>query len=135
MAITVASSHLTDEEFLAGFERCELPLSAFRHGDHLRFAWLCVHRASLDDALERVRKGIRQFAAHYGVAYIFHETITAAWVKLLATHGERSFEEFITTNEYRLNLELLHRFWTPQVLQSEAARRGWVNPDKAPLPH
>jgi hypothetical protein len=134
MAIVTASSHLSDEDFLVGFEHCELPLSNFRHGDHLRLAWLCVHRAPVNDAVERVRNGIRRFATHHGVAHIFHETITAAWVKLISTHREQSFGEFVTTNESRLNLELLHRFWTPEVLRSDAARLGWVAPDKTPLP-
>jgi hypothetical protein len=38
MALVIASAHLSEEDFLAVFERCELPLSSFRHGDHLRLA-------------------------------------------------------------------------------------------------
>jgi len=55
-------------------------------------------------------------------------------VKLLATHQEASFEDFITSNRHRLNLELLHRFWTPAILDSEAAKLGWIPPDKMALP-
>jgi hypothetical protein len=66
--------------------------------------------------------------------HLFHETVTTAWVKLLSTHHEASFAEFIANNEHHLNLGLLHRFWTPAVLESEAARLGWVPPDKNALP-
>jgi hypothetical protein len=32
---------------------------------------------------------------------------------LLATHREASFGEFLASNQHRLDLGLLHRFWTP----------------------
>jgi hypothetical protein len=134
MPVTVASIGLSDDEFLSAFYRCELPVSMFRHGDHLRFAWLTLDRHPFDESLEMVREGIRRFARHHGVAHIYHETVTTAWVHLLATHPERNFEEFLTANDFRLNHRLLHRFWTPQLLDSPDARKGWVPPDKAPLP-
>ena len=134
MAVIVASADVSDDEFLAAFASCTLPPSSFRHGDHLRLAWILLHRKPFDEALLLIREGIQRFAAHYGASHIFHETITIAWVKLLATHDETSFEEFIAKNEHRLNLDLLHRFWTPAVLDSEAARTGWVPPDKQALP-
>jgi hypothetical protein len=134
MAVTVASAGLNDEDFLAAFHSCTLPLASFRHGDHLRFAWFQLHKRQPDEALVVIRSGIRKFAAHNGVPHIFHETITTAWVKLLATHHEADFAEFINVNSYRLNGTLLHRFWTPSLLDSEAARQGWVPPDREMLP-
>ncbi len=135
MAVIVASAGISDDEFLAAFTSCELPSSSFRHGDHLRLTWLLLHRMPFDEALTLVRNGIQTYAAHLGVSHLYHETITTAWVKLLATHHEASFTEFITNNEHRLNPGLLHRFWTPAVLESEAARSGWVPPDKQALPN
>jgi hypothetical protein len=134
MAIVVASSHLSDEDFLTAFANCELPLPLFRHGDHLRLAWLHLHLKPLDQAEGLVRDGIRRYAAYHHVSHIFHETMTTAWVRLLSTHHEPSFTQFIRENENRLNLGLLHRFWTPAVLDSEAARRSWLPPDKEALP-
>jgi CDP-diacylglycerol--glycerol-3-phosphate 3-phosphatidyltransferase len=130
----IGSANLSDHDFLTAFENCTLPLSSFRHGDHLRFAWLQLHRQSFDDAMAAVRDGIRKYAAHHGVSHIFHETVTAAWVRLLATHQEESFEEFLRVNEARLNRDLLHRFWTPAALDSDSAKSGWLPPDKEPLP-
>jgi hypothetical protein len=132
--LTIASAALSDDEFLAAFESCALPNTAFRHGDHLRLAWIQLHRHTFEEALAAVREGIRKFAAHNGRPNLFHETITTAWVKLLATHHESTFAQFISENEHRLNQGLLHRFWTPAVLESEAARRAWLPPDKTPLP-
>ena len=134
MALVIASASLDDDAFLAALNSCELPLSSFRHGDHLRLAWLQLHRHGTEEALGLVREGIQRYAAHHGVSHIFHETMTAAWVKLLATHHEASFEEFISANEDRLNVGLLHRFWTAEALDSEVARRSWLPPDRAALP-
>jgi hypothetical protein len=135
MPLTVASIALSDDEFLSAFHRCDLPLSLFRHGDHLRFAWLTLHRHNFPDSLEIVREGIRRFADHYGVVHIYHETVTTAWVHLLASHDEQTFEEFVTKHEARLNPGLLQQFWTQEVLDSGAARANWIPPDKRPLPN
>jgi hypothetical protein len=110
-----------------------LPNTAFRHGD-LRFAWIHLHRIAFEEALTSVREGIRKFAVHNGQPHLFHETITTAWVKLLATHHESTFAQFISENEHRLNQGLLHRFWRPELLDSDAARTTWIAPDRAPLP-
>jgi hypothetical protein len=135
MNMVIASADIDDEEFLRAFHDCELPAACFRHGDHLRLAWLQLHRVPAGEALERVRTGIRRFAAHHGVPHIFHETMTTAWVRLLATHREPDFAQFIRENEHRLNRDLLYRFWTPDALNSEAAKRGWLAPDREALPN
>ena len=134
MALTIASASLSDEQFLTAFAACTLPLSLFRHGDHLRLAWLCVHREPLEEAIASVRRGIRRFALSHGVPNLYHETLTRAWVTLIATHSESSFAEFIAKNEERLTPALLHRFWTAAALESEDARYRWLPPDRARLP-
>jgi CDP-diacylglycerol--glycerol-3-phosphate 3-phosphatidyltransferase len=134
MSVVIASAHWNDDEFLQALETGALPLSYFRHGDHLRFAWIQLHTKSFDEALNSVITGIRKYAAHHNIAHIFHATITTAWVKLLATHREESFAEFIRLNEHRLNRDLLYRFWNASVLDSPSAALAWVPPDKFPLP-
>lgn len=134
MALVLASAHLSDEEFLKAFHACTLPNLQFRHADHLRLAWLHVHRSGLREALKLVREGIRHFAEHHGAGQLYHETITTAWVRLIATHHEATFDEFLRENDSRLTSALLHRFWTPELLASETARRRWVPPDRMSLP-
>ncbi|HEX4168110.1 MAG TPA: hypothetical protein VHZ55_21805 [Bryobacteraceae bacterium] len=134
MPVVIASAALGDDEFLAALDAYSLPLSAFRHGDHLRLAWLHLHRQSFEDALASTRSSIQKYAAYHGVPHIFHETLTTAWVKLLSTHNEDSFTEFIRIHESRLNRDLLHRFWTPSALDSPIAKSAWLPPDKDPLP-
>jgi hypothetical protein len=132
--IVVGSEGLGDDEFVQALEACTLPASCFRHGDHLRFAWLCVHAEPVDGAVDRVRRTIRGYARHLGKPELYHETITAGWVRLIASHTEGSFAEFLAVNEARLGKDLLHRFWSPEVLASERAKREWVEPDRGRLP-
>ena len=132
--IVVGSVDWSDGEFVHALETCTLPSSCFRHGDHLRFAWLCMHAAPLEMAVNRVRYAIQEYVAHLGHTSLFHETITAGWVRLIASHSEEHFETFLATNEARLNKDLLHRFWSPELLASSRAKTEWVEPDREPLP-
>jgi hypothetical protein len=132
--LVLASAHLSDEEFLEAFHSCRLLNSEFHHADHLRLAWLHLHSEPVETALVKIREGIQNFAAHHGAPQLYHETITTAWVRLLATHHEASFNEFLRENEARLSIGLLHRFWTPQVLAGPEARARWVPPDRRELP-
>ena len=135
MPLVLATAHLSDDEFLEAFHSCGLRTSEFRHADHLRLAWLHLAREPFETALQRVRGGIQTFANHHNLSGLYHETITTAWVHLLATHSESSFDEFLTANESRLSSNLLHRFWTAEILASREARSHWVPPDRQELPH
>jgi hypothetical protein len=134
MLLQPASSALNDEEFLAAFHSCSLPPACFRHADHLRLGWIHVHRETLQEAINHVCRGIRAYAAHLGKPEIYHETITAAWVRLIASHDELTFADFLIRNEYRLNTDLLYRFWSQDLLLSQRARAEWVLPDRMQLP-
>lgn len=125
---------MADAEFLAAFHACSLPPACFRHADHLRLAWLHLHQNPLETAIDKVRDGIQAYATHLGRPEVYHETITVAWVRLIASHSEPTFDEFLKLNAHRLNGELLHRFWSPERLQSEAAKREWLAPDRMELP-
>jgi hypothetical protein len=130
----LATANLSDDEFLEAFHSCRLSTSDFRHADHLRLAWIHLSREPFEIALTRVRSGIQAFAQHHKLSGLYHETITTAWMHLLATHQENSFNEFLAANESRLNSNLLHLFWTPTLLASREARRSWVPPDRQELP-
>src|SRR5579872_2786660 len=95
MPLTLASAHLGDDEFLEAFHSCRLKNSEFRHADHLRLAWLHLRREPFDVALANVRTGIQRFAAHHGAAHRYYDAVTVAWVRLVATHSEKTFEEFL----------------------------------------
>jgi hypothetical protein len=135
MPLRPASSSMSDAEFLAAFHACTISPSCFRHADHLRLAWLHVHQNSLEVAIDNVRNGIQAYAKYLGKPELYHETLTVAWVRLIASHEERTFDEFLRQNEHRLTGDLLHHCWSPELLRSEAARREWLAPDRMQLPN
>src|SRR5215216_4748874 len=78
-------SRMTDEAFARAFEAGTVGPADFDHVAHVRVAWVYLREAeSLDEALSRMRDGIRGFAAAAGVPGKYHETITVLWMRVLA---------------------------------------------------
>ena len=134
MSLIPGSAKLSNDQFLQGAISGSLNPAEFRHADHLRLGWLAVDRWPLDVAEEFARESIQRIANRHGAGRLYHETITTAWIRLIASHHEETFAEFLTLNEHRLTKELLYRFRTPGRLWSDEARRNWLIPDRAPLP-
>ncbi len=132
--IQLASEHLSDDEFLAQLQDGSLAPTLFRHADHLRLAWICLHRAPFDAAMSEVQATIRSYANAIGATGLYHETITTAWVHLVATHHESDFAEFLTRNAAQLASNPLKRFYSEQALSDTTASSQWTAPDLQPLP-
>jgi len=131
--------HLADDEFVHAFESCELSGALFHHTDHVRLTWIYVCQFGERGATERMLTGIRRFAAHNGSPQKFHFTQTCAWVRLIAaaqcdSAGVKTFVEFVAAHPELLNANALARYYSKSVLESPAARAGWIDPDIIPLP-
>jgi hypothetical protein len=125
---------MTDQEFLDAFVSGGLSTAQFHHRDHLRLAWLQVDRLGLEAAAVAVAVGIRGFAASYGLAGLYHETLTRFWVRIVAHASAASFEETLERHPLLLDKELPLRHWRGETLFGDAARAAWVEPDLQPLP-
>jgi hypothetical protein len=130
---------LTDAEFVRAFESCELARDTFHHADHVRLTWIYICQLGVEGATERVMAGIRRFAAHNGSPDKFNFTQTYAWVRLIAAAQReslrvRTFEEFVVAHPELLDVNAVGRYYSKFVLDSPAARAGWVEPDISPLP-
>jgi hypothetical protein len=112
---------VTDEEFLAAFERGEIDAAEFPHEAHLRAARLL---AAEPNGYERLAAGIRDIATRAGRPGVFHETITRAWFELVRSAGSWPAPELRDRN-------LLSGYYSPEALA--AGRERWVEPDLAPL--
>lgn len=137
--IRLGTLHLSDEEFVRAFESCELAGASFHHADHVRLTWIYVCRFGESVATERMLVGIRRFAAYNGSPQKFHFTQTCAWVRLIAVARRESaavktFEEFIAAHPELLDVNALGHYYSKSLLESAAARDGWVEPDVYPLP-
>lgn len=126
---------MSDDEFLRAFEDGTLPKDAFTHAAHVRLAWACLRRDGFAAGSERVVRGIRAFAALHGATGLYHETVTRAWLALVAAAdaGEPSFEEFLAAHP-ELRGRALERHYAPETLAAPEARARFVPPDREPLP-
>ena len=136
-AMTEAPQALTDDDFVARFEDCTLPNSAFHHRDHVRLAWIYVRRHPPLEALARFAGGLRRFATANGHPGLYHETITWAFLLLIRERMERgaagsTWEDFAAANPDLLTWKpsVLDRYYRPETLGSELARRVFVMPDR-----
>ena len=58
---------MTDPDLLAAFESATVPCAQWDHRAHVRTAWLLLRNsASLEDALTRMRDGLRKLNAAQG---------------------------------------------------------------------
>jgi hypothetical protein len=120
-------------------EECTYPNSRFRHGDHIRLAWLYTSRMPPSAAKRRMVQTIRRYAAANGASEKFHLTITLAWMRLVAaarrlTPGAESVQEFFGHHPWTLKKESIFEFYSRERLLGERARKRWVRPDLKGLP-
>jgi hypothetical protein len=118
---------MTDQEFVRAFERCELSPDLFHHRDHIRLARIYVELEGAAKATERFKSSLRKFAAHIGKSEKYHETITVAWMRLVASATDGDVEKL-------MDKAYLERFYSPELLATDAARAGFVEPDREKLP-
>lgn len=131
-----ADHALSDEELLTRFEEASLPDGSFHHEQHVRVAWMFVHRYGMPDALGRFAESLKRFAAAKGAAGLYHETITWAYLFLVAERIVRTpdvtWDAFAALNPDLLAWKpsVLERYYTPETLRSDLARRSFLMPDR-----
>ena len=138
MELNLGTASLSDDVFVQAFEACQLDPGKFHHADHIRLAWLYVHRHGARGAEALLLDGIHKMAQHAGVPQKFHYTITIAWARLVAaacckSDSCDSFCEWIKTHPQFLNRYLLREHYSAGKLESLQARCGWLGPDLKPL--
>jgi hypothetical protein len=135
---------MTLGELVAAFHSATLPRAEWTHLAHLRVGAFYVHQYGAEAALERLRASIRRLNEQHGTVNSansgYHETITAAYVRLI--------DEFLRASDAQAPLDervealvagplgektILLRFWSKDLLWSERARAEWVPPDVLPL--
>ena len=114
------------------------------HLAHLAVGTWHVQRYGPDEALTRLRTGIRRLNDNHGTLNSatsgYHETVTRAYVELLAQFVQRCPAD-MALRERVLNVingpladrDVLLRFYSRDRLMSPSARAEWIEPDLAPL--
>lgn len=129
---------MTDQEVIQRFESGAVPESAFHHADHVRLAFAYLRNYPALTALEKLSAALKRFASRHGKTQLYHETITWAYVFLIAERIARCSAEQVDWNEFAENNPdllvwkggILTRYYKDATLKSDLARRTFIFPDK-----
>lgn len=148
---------MTDDEFLLAFESCSIARHEWTHEAHVRMAWLYLSRRPYSEALDRIRRGIRnlnnrigqpadthrapaqrRLPASNGDPNGYHETITVALTRIIAARirpGEK-YAAFRERNPDLFDRKLppLFAHYSPALLWSPEARSRFEESDLEQLP-
>ncbi len=138
---------MSDDELLIQFEACTLPYEMWTmHRTHLKVAHLYLKRYPFDDALERIRRGIKAYNLSKnipeGPTMGYNETTTTAFTHLIAAVMQAysamfpttTADEFCNTHPQLLTKHALRLFYSPERRLDPRAKTQFVEPDLAPLP-
>jgi len=127
------------EEVVTKFEQCEYGLAEFPHARHLTVAAWYLTRLPAEEAMAAMRRGLLRFTAHHKKQG-YHETITRFWMELvgefLGRHSPgRTLAESVTVLlENYANKQIMFEYYSRERVMSDAAKKGWLEPDLKALP-
>ena len=137
------SNSVNDEEFLRHFENQAIPFDQWCHRAHLKIAYLYLSRFPFDEALLRMRAGVRAYNAAHNVVDSptsgYHETITQAWLQLVHTTLQQfgqaeSANDFLDAQSQLGQKRVILLFYSRDRIMSAEAKASFIPPDLAPLP-
>jgi hypothetical protein len=121
------------EALLDSFLSGETDNRAFGHADHLRVAFELLQRQPFPQAAATFSSALKVITAKAGNPGAYHETITLAFLALIAERrvvGElNTYEDFARANSDLLDKSVLTRWYTPERLNSGAARKTFILPE------
>jgi hypothetical protein len=128
------------EEVLRRFESCEFPPDGFNQRAHLTVALCYLLRSSDREALERMRYSLARYIKARGITpSLYHETITIFWLRRVRAFIERAgaartlAELANDLSDECANSRLVLDYYSKELIDSDGARHGWVEPDLRPL--
>ena len=121
---------------LERFVRGEIDTSAFPHREHVRMAFEMLRRHDFAESVWHFSRTLRAMAAKAGKPQAFNQTVTLAFLSLIAERMERDgapdFAAFVRAHPEMLDKSALSRWYRPDQLSTEIARRTFVLPEPAP---
>jgi hypothetical protein len=127
------------EVLVRAFEGCTLSKAEWTHREHLTVALWYLRHHPREEATGRIRQRILRFNLSHGNVTGYHETITLAWVAVVARFLEEHDQGQPLSTLVSDLLErygdsaFLLRFYSEKTLMSDEGRRGWVPPDLGPI--
>jgi hypothetical protein len=135
-----------DDELVVAFEGLTLPFVQWTHRAHVRVAYTYLRRHAFDEALRRMRVGVKAYNAHNAVpegpTSGYNETTTHAFLHLIAAtiaaYGGvfpvGDGEGFCDAHPQLMTRHALRLFYSPGRRMDPRAKGEFVAPDLADLP-
>ncbi|MBS0373638.1 MAG: hypothetical protein JSR73_03605 [Proteobacteria bacterium] len=125
--------HAADRDFLSRLEDGTLAPSEFSHRGHLRAGFLYLRQHDFPGACVAMKRSIQAFAARLGKAGLYHETMTIAYLALMAERlaeepAGLGFEAFLERYPELTSVEYFRRYYPAGELDSPEARVTFVLP-------
>ena len=119
------------------FESGRIDADMFDHEAHIYVAWLYLDQYPVLQATQRYMKSLKRITAALGISGKYHETIT--WFFMFLIDERRRVSATGDWFSFRRNnedlfahgeLSILSRYYRPETLASDSARRSFVLPDR-----
>ncbi len=122
-------------DLLEAFEAGRVDPARFPHRAHVQVSYELLERHPFPEALLHLARGLRRLAANAGRPEVYHETITTAFLALIAERRlgrpYAGWDDFAAGNVDLFRKESLEEFYEPAALQSAIARQTFVLPRRA----
>jgi hypothetical protein len=127
---------LPDCPELAAFARGELDAASFPHREHVRMAFEMLRRHDFVTTAQRYSQALRVMTSRAGRPQGFNQTLTIAFLSLISERlegaaGCADFAAFLAAQPQLLDKGALLRWYSPERLASDSARRTFLLPDPA----
>ena len=122
-----------DLDFLTRLEAGTLPPAEFGHRGHLRAGFLYLRRHDFPGACVAMKRAIQRFAAALGKGALYHETLTVAYLALIAERlaeepPELEFDAFLARYPELASRDYFRRYYPAGELDTPEARATFVLP-------
>jgi hypothetical protein len=125
---------VTDDAFLDAFHTGRLH-GQWNHEAHVRMAYLYFVAFGIQEAPAKIATGIQRFNQLRGFPKGYHETITVAFCRLVASRFrvETDWETFRVAHPELLTMAILECHYSRARLFSQEAETMFLPPDRKPL--
>jgi hypothetical protein len=117
---------------LERFVRGEIAAAGFAHREHVRMAFEMLRRHDFAETALHFSRALRAMASRAGKPQAFHQTVTIAFLALIAERMDsegQDFAAFERSNPDLMEKDALSRWYGPERLASARARRTFLLPE------
>jgi hypothetical protein len=119
---------------LERFTRGEVDARDFPHHEHVRMAFEMLRRHDFPSSALLYSRALRTMTANAGKPQAFNQTVTIAFLSLIAEcmerHATADYGALVRACPQLLDKGTLRRWYGPQRLASAAARNTFLLPDR-----